>query len=92
MRTIDGAARVGVPVGGVEDGAAAELDGLLHGHVRAVASVQDTVRKGGARADGEALSLQPGAVAVNVEEAGSLNTSMSRVTGWRMVVQTCPSP
>lgn len=58
---------------GVVDGAATKFNGILDGHVITVATVQDTIGKGGARADGEPLSLQAGTVTVDVEESRSLS-------------------
>merc|ERR1712137_772881 len=65
---VDLATRVRVAVGSVVDGAASEVVGLLGLHVPSEARVEDTVGKGGARADREALALEAGAVRVDVEE------------------------
>jgi hypothetical protein len=67
--------RESVTVTGGVDRAAAQLLGLLIGQIPAVALVEDTVGEGGPGADGEEVTLQPGAIGVDIVDGGPLNTN-----------------
>lgn len=69
-------AGVGVAVGGMVDGALAQVNRLLVAHVVAVGAVQDAVGVYGAGSHGEprhsGLRTQPGSLAVHVVQCGAL--------------------
>lgn len=71
-RTIDGASRVGITVGSVEDGTPAQLAGLLDGEIELVSRIEYTVCVRATGSHGESVALQTSTIAVHVEDAGSL--------------------
>lgn len=69
---VDVTTGVGVTVGGGENAALAQLEGVLDGQVVAVLGVEHTVGKGLTGADTEEVTGETGAVAVDVVQGGAL--------------------
>ena len=69
---IDRATRIRVTVRRMEDGLAAQLDGLFHGQIVTVLRVQHAIRKGRARSHREQRARQTGAIRVHIIQSRAL--------------------